>query len=175
MRLLILAVLLASALAQPAPAQERPARIASINLCTDQLLLALVAPGRIVGLSRFARDAATPAMAEAARGLPRLSGQAEELLVLRPDLILAGRYGGTAAQATATAQGLKVVAFDVPRTLDDARAQIRAAAALVGEKRPASATLPPSTRRLRGFAARRGRISSCCPMRGAAGWRVAPR
>jgi iron complex transport system substrate-binding protein len=155
MRLLILAVLLASALAQPAPAQERPARIASINLCTDQLLLALVAPGRIVGLSRFARDAATPAMAEAARGLPRLSGQAEELLVLRPDLILAGRYGGTAAQATATAQGLKVVAFDVPRTLDDARAQIRAAAALVGEKEAGErhvAAIDAALARLRGAA-----------------------
>jgi iron complex transport system substrate-binding protein len=129
--LLLFAALL---LAAPSLARERPMRIASINLCTDQLLLALVAPERIVGLSRFARDAATPAMSEAARRLPALSGKAEELLVLRPDLTLAGRFAGTAAQAAATAQGLKVVAFDVPRTLDDARAQIRAAGGLLGEE-----------------------------------------
>jgi iron complex transport system substrate-binding protein len=120
--------------AAPTTAQEPPKRIASINLCTDQLLLALSPPERILGLSRFARDAATPAMADAARALPQLSGTAEELLVLRPDLIVAGRYAGTAAQAMATVRGLRVEVFDVPRTLDDARTQIRRMAALVGEE-----------------------------------------
>ncbi|MGL5114707.1 MAG: ABC transporter substrate-binding protein, partial [Beijerinckiaceae bacterium] len=120
--------------ATPAFGQALPQRIASINLCTDQLLVALAQPERIIGLSRFARDVATPAMAQAAQRLPRLSGGAEELLVLRPDLIVAGRFAGTAAQAMATAQGLRVEVFDVPRTLDDARAQIRRMAALLGEE-----------------------------------------
>jgi iron complex transport system substrate-binding protein len=40
----------------PALAQERPQRIVSLNMCTDQLALALADPDQIVGLSRFAGD-----------------------------------------------------------------------------------------------------------------------
>ena len=40
----------------PAHAAGLP-RIASINLCTDQLLLPLADPAQILGLSRFSHDA----------------------------------------------------------------------------------------------------------------------
>ena len=41
----------------PADAADRP-RVASINVCTDQLLLALADPEQILGLSPYSRDAA---------------------------------------------------------------------------------------------------------------------
>ena len=51
----------------PASAADRP-RVASINVCTDQLLLALADPEQILGLSPYSRDAARSwAAAQAAR------------------------------------------------------------------------------------------------------------
>ncbi len=42
-------------------------RIASMNVCTDQLLLALADPPQILGLSRYARDPAQSLGAAEAR------------------------------------------------------------------------------------------------------------
>ena len=51
--LLAVAVLVMSAGPSPAAAP----RIVSMNICTDQMLLALADPAQILGLSRFSRDA----------------------------------------------------------------------------------------------------------------------
>src|SRR4051812_14583616 len=65
-----------------APASAAPLpRIVSMNVCTDQGLLALADPGQILGLSRFSRDAW---VAGDIRRYPRLSGGAEDVLVLKP-------------------------------------------------------------------------------------------
>ncbi len=69
-----------------------PSRIVSLNLCTDQLLMMLVAPSRIAALSRFSRQPAMSVMARQASGLPVTSGAAEEVFMLKPDLILAGTF-----------------------------------------------------------------------------------
>ena len=66
-------------------------RIASINVCTDQLLLALADPQQILGLSPYSRDAVRSWAAKDAAKYPRLSGEAEDILVLKPDLVVAGR------------------------------------------------------------------------------------
>ena len=57
-----------AALAAPAP------RIASMNVCTDQLVLSLADPGQILGLSRYARDDWQSFAAGDARKFPVLSG-----------------------------------------------------------------------------------------------------
>ena len=49
-------VLLAVAVLAMSPASQAAPRIVSMNICTDQNLLALADPAQIVGLSRFARD-----------------------------------------------------------------------------------------------------------------------
>ena len=58
-------------------------RVASMNVCTDQLLLPLADPAQIVGLSRFSRDAWQSFAAGDARRYPALSGGAEDILVLQ--------------------------------------------------------------------------------------------
>jgi iron complex transport system substrate-binding protein len=50
------AIIVAS-LSLPQGAQAAAPRIASMNICTDQLLLAIADPAQIMGLSRFSRDA----------------------------------------------------------------------------------------------------------------------
>jgi iron complex transport system substrate-binding protein len=74
-----------------ADATELP-RFASINLCTDQLLMTLVDPGQILGLSPYARNSARSWEVAKASQFPRLSGEAEDVLVQKPDIVVAGRY-----------------------------------------------------------------------------------
>lgn len=113
-----------SVLTAPARAAELP-RVASINLCTDQLLITLADPGQILGLSPYARDPARSwAAAEAAR-YPILSGEAEDVLELKPDLVVAGRFTKRATRELLKAQGVKVVEFDAVRSIEDTKAQIK--------------------------------------------------
>ena len=50
-----------------APAKAAPERIVSLNLCADQMLLALADRGQIAALSHLATDPGISAAAEAAR------------------------------------------------------------------------------------------------------------
>lgn len=107
-----------------ARAAELP-RIASINACTDQLLLALADPDQILGLGPYSRDATRSWSAAAALRYPRLSGEAEDVLVLKPDVVVAGSFTKRATRELLKEQGEKVITFDVAHSLDEVKAQIR--------------------------------------------------
>jgi iron complex transport system substrate-binding protein len=115
-----IAVLLANL---PAGAADKP-RIASINVCTDQLLLAVADPEQIAGLSPASRDAVRSWFARDASHHPRLSGQAEDVLMLKPDLVVAGRFSRQATRELLKAKDIPVVEFDVATSLQQVRAQI---------------------------------------------------
>jgi iron complex transport system substrate-binding protein len=108
----------------PAAAIDQP-RIASMNVCTDQLLLTLADPGQIVGLSRYARDRFQSWAADEARRYPILSGGAEDILLLKPDVAVASLFDKRATRELLKDNGIQLVEFDVPRSLDDVKAQIR--------------------------------------------------
>jgi len=116
----------APALAAPLP------RVVSMNVCTDQLLLPLADPAQILGLSRFSRDAWQSWAAENARRYPNLSGGAEDVLVLKPDIVAASLFDKRATRELLKAQGLRLAEFPVPRNLDEVRAQIREMGEIVG-------------------------------------------
>src|SRR6266536_5000782 len=99
-------------------------RIASMNVCSDQLLLTLADPDQILGLSRFARDAWQSWAAGEARRYPVLSGGAEDVLVLKPDIIVASLFDKRSTRELLKAKGLHLVEFTVPRTLDEVKEQI---------------------------------------------------
>src|SRR5262245_20245848 len=89
MRMLLHAIFV-TALALPASAAAAP-RIISMNICTDQLLLAVADPAQIMGLSRFSRDTRQWAGGEAHK-FPILSGGAEDILVAKPDVVAASEF-----------------------------------------------------------------------------------
>ncbi|MEO6381361.1 MAG: ABC transporter substrate-binding protein [Nitrobacter sp.] len=112
------------AVTAPARAAELP-RIASINACTDQLLVALADPEQILGLGPYSRDATRSWSAAVAHRFPRLSGEAEDVLVLKPDVVVAGSFTKRATRELLKEQGQKLVTFDVAHSLDEVKAQIR--------------------------------------------------
>ena len=138
-------------------AAELP-RLASINLCTDQLLVTLADPAQILGLSPYARDPARSWDPARAAQFPLLSGNAEDVLVLKPDIVVAGRYTKRATRELLKDKGLRVAEFDTPRSLDEAKAQLRRMAALVGHPdraEPEIARLDAAIARARAAALRR--------------------
>ncbi len=118
----MLAVLLA--LCAPVAAQEAPRRVVSMNLCTDQLAMALAAPGQLRAVSWLARDPGASLMAAEAAGWPVHRGLAEEIYLLRPDLVLAGSYSGRATVEMLRRLGVRVVTVEPARSLDDVRTEI---------------------------------------------------
>ncbi|WP_454624316.1 ABC transporter substrate-binding protein [Bradyrhizobium cenepequi] len=119
------AFLAAFALSGSAALAASPSRIVSMNVCSDQLLLSLADPEQILGLSRFSRDAWQSFAADKARRFPILSGGAEDVLVAKPDIVVASLFDKRATRELLKANGLHLVEFTVPRTLDEVKDQIR--------------------------------------------------
>jgi iron complex transport system substrate-binding protein len=106
-------------------------RIVSMNVCSDQLLLTLADPEQILGLSRFSRDSRQSWAAGEARRYPSLSGGAEDVLVLKPDIVVASLFDKRSTRELLKAKGLHLAEFTVPRTLDEVKDQIRQMGAIV--------------------------------------------
>jgi iron complex transport system substrate-binding protein len=120
---------LSAAFCVPAVAAGLP-RIVSMNVCTDQLLMALADPELIVGLSRFSRDASSAA--DNISRYPILSGGAEDVLVSRPDIVVASLFDKRSTRELLKDHGLHVAEFAVPQNLDQVKIQIREMGEIVG-------------------------------------------
>lgn len=131
MRTLAAAALLVLAFA--APADARP-RVASINVCTDQLLLALADDDQIASLSAAAKSPRASFHVDRAVALdaPENFATVEEALTLRPDMVFAGAWDAPAREALLRF-GVRVESFDDPKTLDDVAADLRRAGDLLGQ------------------------------------------
>jgi iron complex transport system substrate-binding protein len=93
-----------------------------MNVCTDQVLLTLADPEQILGLSRFARDAWVTVDVSRYR---RLSGAAEDVLVLKPDVVVASVFDKRATRELLKANGLRLAELAVPRNLTEVKDQLR--------------------------------------------------
>ena len=129
--LAFLAAIMALLPGAPAFAATLP-RLVSMNVCTDQLVLKLADPEQILGLSRFSRDGwQGPAATDISR-YPLLSGGAEDVLLIRPDIVVASAFDKRSTRELLKAKGLRLAELAVPRTLDEARQQIRDAGEITG-------------------------------------------
>src|SRR4030081_2112784 len=116
-------------------------RIASMNLCTDQLLIPLADPAQIVGLSRFSRDAWQSWVAGDAWSFPALSGGAEDVLLLNPDVVVASLFDKRSTRELLKAHGLHLAEFAVPQNLAEAEIQIREMGEIAGHPDRAAAEI----------------------------------
>ncbi len=132
------ALLLSAALLLGAP----PARIVSQTVGTDELLLALAEPARIVALSHIARDPAfSPVAAQAARFPALKDSDAESVLRFKPDLVLAASYTRPETLALLRRAGVPLLVLERFETLEDTRANIRLLGARLGREAQAGALL----------------------------------
>ena len=153
--------LLLAALMFPARvgASEPPARVVSLNLCLDQLVLAVAAPGQVIAVSDVAQDPHLSAQWRAARALPAVHARVEEILALRPDLVFLDTFAPAHIVALLQRAGVRVAQFPEAGTFDDGVARVRAIAAALGradagamladdmQRRQAAAVASPGDRR----------------------------
>jgi iron complex transport system substrate-binding protein len=124
--------IVAALLPAAAFAADAPTRIVSINLCADELLVALADPGQIAGLSVYATDPTLSYVADKAQAFRHDAATAETVVGLNPDLILAGRFTKRATRDMLDRLGYRLELLDAARSIDDSIKQIRQVAALVG-------------------------------------------
>lgn len=122
---------LAFANAAPAPHPAAPQRIVSLNACADQYLIALADKGQIAALTQFARDPGLSFYADKARAYPASQGQAEAVLALRPDLVVASPYR-RAEDLTLLKGKVRILDIKPAESFDDVVKQTRAIAAAIG-------------------------------------------
>lgn len=112
-----------SASSSAAPAAARPQRIVSLNLCADQLVLQLADRHQVVAVSELAHDPRMSMLAERARGIPGVRGDAESILRLRPDLVLVGRYTTRYTAQMLRQLGVRVVEVPLANSLHEVAIQ----------------------------------------------------
>jgi iron complex transport system substrate-binding protein len=105
------------------------------------LLVPLADPEQILGLSPYGRDRLRSGIAREAERYPALSGTAEEVLALKPDLVLAGRFTKRATRELLRQHGVRLVELDAARSLDEAKAQLRQVGTLLGHPDRAEAAI----------------------------------
>jgi iron complex transport system substrate-binding protein len=140
LRLKLLAAMIALVLPGSAASAANLPRLVSMNVCTDQLVLTLADPEQILGLSRFARDGWQSKAGDLSR-YPVLSGGAEDILLIRPDIVVVSAFDKRSTRELLKAKGLHLAELAVPRTLDEARQQIREAGDITGHPDRAAAEI----------------------------------
>ncbi|HEX2554577.1 MAG TPA: ABC transporter substrate-binding protein [Microvirga sp.] len=115
-----------------AQAPGRPGRVVSLNLCADQLLIALADREQVLSLSPLARDPSVAFHLERAASYPVNPGKGEAILFTGADLVFMGRWGAQATRTFLAGQGYRVVPLDVWTSLEAGRAQVRDVARLLG-------------------------------------------
>ena len=133
--LLALAALLpggAAAQGVPRPV-ARPLRVMSLNLCTDQLVLALLPASRIASVNERSRDRGSSLLAAAAKHVAVNHGLAEEVLRARPDLVIAGSFTTPATRALLKRLGWPLLEVAPADSIAQVRATTRQVARAVDE------------------------------------------
>lgn len=123
--------LAAAGFATPAAAGA-PRRIVSLNNCLDAQLVHLADRGQIAALSHWAREAQGSTIAKLALTLPFTWETAEEIIALRPDLVLTSRHSSLATRNALKRLNIATELFSVPESVAESFAQIDRIAGLVG-------------------------------------------
>ncbi len=124
------AAALAAAAAHPA-AWPGPRRVVSLNPCLDAILVQVADRAQIAAVSHYTHDPESSSSGPAASGLPFTYESAEEIVALKPDLVLTARLVSAATRAVLERLGAHTEFFDLPESVDASLAQVVRIAALV--------------------------------------------
>ncbi|WGL18459.1 hypothetical protein PVT68_09205 [Microbulbifer bruguierae] len=134
MKTLWQAVWLLCVLAGTVPASGAE-RVASLNLCMDQVILNWLPPEQIVSVT-WLSDQPQYRKAPIPEHVYRNRAQAEELLPLKPDLVLTGQFGAQRAAARLEQLGFSVVRIPDAYSLEQLQSQLAALVAALGPLPP---------------------------------------
>jgi iron complex transport system substrate-binding protein len=133
-----------------------PRRIVSLALSADEILIDLVAPERIAGLTVFVDNASNSvAGALAPKSAARVTGEPEALLALAPDLVLASAYTRPEALSLVEGSDVPVIWTGSLATFDDVLGAVTMIGEAVGEPARARSLVDTTRARIDAIASRR--------------------
>lgn len=132
-RAFVVCGLASTMVAAAASAAARPRRVVSLNACLDAMLVHLADRWQIAALSHYGREDHSSTVAAQARTLPFTWESAEEVIGLRPDLVLASKHSALATRNALKRLDVPVERFAVPRSIDESLAQVARVASLIGQ------------------------------------------
>jgi iron complex transport system substrate-binding protein len=122
-----------------------------VTLATDEILLALVPPERIVALTLWADDRVhSNVVVEARSVLPRVRANAEQVVAYQPDLILIAPYTLASVKSLLEASGSPVFTLQSCNSIAEIQHNIISVGRAVGESARARALVNQMERRLAG-------------------------
>src|SRR5882672_221333 len=128
---------------------RKPERIISLTPSNDEILCALVDEKRIAGLSKFSQDPATSYVADAARRINVfVDRNAEQVISLRPDLVLAARYTKVDLKGLLAETYTPLIVTTDFRNFTEIEANVRLIGQAVGEESRADAVIGDMRRKL---------------------------
>ncbi len=131
-----------------------PQRIISMTLGTDELLLSLIDPGRIIAVTHYAVDPRISNVPKRAKAIPNLIRKAgvEQAAALEPDLILVASYTSADVVKQLTEIGFPVVRLESFTSIDGIKENIRTVGQSVGASEKAEEVIAKMTHRLQNLA-----------------------
>lgn len=116
--------------------KEKPQRIISMSISTDEILIDLVPSSCIAAFSRLVDDPGISNIVERAQSVgSRVDGQSSEaIMALHPDLILIPDFVKPEVIQSLRDMNLQVYVYKTPKSFEDVRECIRFLGAAVGEK-----------------------------------------
>lgn len=119
----------AASLLVATPAPAAPARVASLNLCTDELLLTIADARQIASVSYLSQKPQESSLSETAKRYRANDGSLLDVAALKPDLILTMGGGARDRLAIGRRLGVRVIDLPYPQRLSDVQRSI----AIVGQ------------------------------------------
>ena len=136
--------------------RQKPQRIVSLTLGTDEILLSLVDPKRILAITRYASDPGISNVSDLASAIPsRIKHPSVEMIVaLQPDLILAASYTAPDLVRQLSNIGFSVLTLTLFSSIEGIRKNIQTIGQAVGEPEKAEALIKKMNARLKSISDR---------------------
>jgi ABC-type Fe3+-hydroxamate transport system, periplasmic component len=116
--------------------KQKPKRILTLSMCTDQIVLGLVPSNHLVAIDALLDDPVSSnvvPLAEKVKTKIKNPG-AEQIMALQPDLVIVPEWGKSEMVDSLRELGIAVVIVKAPATVEDVKLLIRQIAAAMGEK-----------------------------------------
>jgi iron complex transport system substrate-binding protein len=139
---------------------QKPARIVSVTLATDEILLALVEPSRLLGVTYLAVDERIAHMTQEAAAVPhKVRADPEQIISLQPDLVFVASYLRGEFIRLLEAAGIVLFQFHEYDSIAEVEKNIRVIGQVVGEEARAEALVTTMETRLQALTERLRPIS----------------
>lgn len=131
----------------------KPKRILTFSMYTDQIVLGLVTSDHMVAANQLLDDPQESNVLAISKRIPRKIGNptAEEVLALKPDIVIVSDWTQQEKIQSMRDLGLKVVTVKGPQSFQDIRDAVNQVAAAIGEPAKGKDLVALMDKELRGF------------------------